>query len=1018
MIHRLFIEKKPEYAVSALGIKQDIEKSLGIVVEEVREFLRYDIEGLSIEQLEKCKSIIFSEPKVDILYSENMPSLGSEYIVFGLEFLPGQYDQRADCCVQCIQLLLNCKRPIIKCARVLAFKGKLKTEEIEKIKKLLINPVECREANLNKPKTLAFEVGEIAKAYQIEGFKDFSDKAIADFHASFGFAMNIDDLCFVRDYFKREGRDPFETELKILDTYWSDHCRHTTFLTELTSVDFKGDKNHPVVKAYKKYQDVRNELYKGRSDKPECFMDMATIAAKKLKKDGILKHLDESEEINACSVNVAIEVDGKKEDYLLMFKNETHNHPTEIEPFGGAATCLGGAIRDPMSGRSYVYQGMRITGAPNPLKDPKLTLEGKLKRAVITKTAAKGFASYGNQIGVATGLVNEIYHEGYEAKRMEAGFVISSTPKKNVVREKPVKGDKVILLGGETGRDGCGGAVGSSKAQDQDSINTCGAEVQKGDALCERKIQRLFRNGNCTRLIKRCNDFGAGGVCVAVGEIADSIDINLNAVPKKYEGLSATDLAISESQERMAVVVADKDVDKFIAFADEENLDATVIATVTDSGSMRMYYDSNIVADLKRDMLNSAGIRAKQSAIVEEKKTEFLDKVEAVAKEAIKNKEFDKALEAVLSSLQVCSQKGLIEHFDSTVGAGSITVPLGGKNQLTPSSVMAALIPTEGQSSLASVCSFGYDPDLSSESPFLGAMYAVVTSVIKLAITGVALDNIYLTFQEYFKRLGKDSERWGTPLASLLGAFEAQLGLGLAAIGGKDSMSGTFEQLDVPPTLISFAVGTMEASDVISNVFTEANQQVFRLRLQRDEYGVPNFQYLKELLNALNKEILTKNITVANIVERGGVAAAVTKSSLGDDYGVAGVEAKIEDLFAPSLGDIIICANNIKALDKFKPELVGTTYGKEDEKWCEASENNLKSAYTKTLEPIFPSKPSYEVPYKEVSYNKTKSSEILNSQFSIQTQNQQFLSQYFPVLIANTIRLKRLNKPVLRLSFL
>ena len=700
-------------------------------------------------------------------------------------------------------------------------------------------------------------------------------------------------------------------------------------------------------------------------------MDIATIAAKKLKKDGILKNLDESEEINACSVNLAIEVNGKKEDYLLMFKNETHNHPTEIEPFGGAATCLGGAIRDPLSGRSYVYQGMRVTGAPNPLKDPALTLEGKLKRAVITKTAAKGFASYGNQIGLCTGLVHEIYHEGYEAKRMEAGFVISAAPKKNVIRSVPVKGDVVILLGGETGRDGCGGAVGSSKAQDQDSINTCGAEVQKGDALCERKIQRLFRNGNCTRLIKRCNDFGAGGVCVAVGEIAESIDINLNAVPKKYEGLSATELAISESQERMAVVVAQKDVDKFIALADEENLDATVIATVTDTGRMRMFYDGQAVVDLKRELVDSAGIRAKQTAVVEEKKTEFFFRVEEVAKKAFENdiNDIEEALKAVLSSLQVCSQKGLIEHFDSSIGASSVLVPLGGKNQLTPSSVMAAIIPTEGESSLASVCSFGFDPDLSSQSPFLGAMYAVVTSVIKLALAGVKLDTMYLTFQEYFKRLGKDSERWGVPLASLLGALEAQMGLGLAAIGGKDSMSGTFENLDVPPTLISFAVGTMEAGDVISNVFSKADESVYKISLKRDEYGVPDFEYIKELLAALNKEILAKNITVANIVERGGVAAAVIKSCLGNDIGVAGVEQEVCEMFSPSLGDIILCASNIKVLDKFKPELIGTTFDKDSEKWCGTAKHNLKTAFTSTLEPIFPSKPPHEVPSKEVSYN-------------------------------------------------
>jgi len=957
IIYRIYTEKKEGFRVSSDGIKKDIYAVLSIPLAEVREFLRYDVTNIDSKDLEKAKTIVFSEPQVDMLYQEKLPDL-KDYTVFAVEFLPGQYDQRADSCEQCVQLLVQKEKPIVKCARVFAIKSsKLTDTDLQRIKAYLVNPVEMRLANLDKPKFLIEEHQKPAMPPVILGFKNYSSEQIKDFHSKVGFAMTVQDLEFVRDYFKKEERDPTETELKMLDTYWSDHCRHTTFLTKLNSVAFETDKKHPVQEAYKAYIKTHKEIYKGRKDKYPCFMDIGTIVAKKLKKQGILLNLDESEEINACSIKVKATVDGQSEDWLIMFKNETHNHPTEIEPYGGAATCLGGAIRDPLSGRSFVYQAMRVTGAPDPNKSTKLTLKGKLPRRVVTRVAAKGFSSYGNQIGLCTGMVKEFYHEGYEAKRLETGFVIGAAPAKNVVREVPKAGDVVLLVGGETGRDGCGGAVGSSKSHTEESLNSCGAEVQKGNPLTERKIQRLFRNAECTTLIKRCNDFGAGGVCVAVGEIADGIDINLNAVPKKYDGLSATELAISESQERMAVVVAPENVDKFIALAANENVNAVRIATVTSNSAMRMYYDNELVAELKRDMLNAAGVRQTVNAKIKEDKVNLADLTDSKTLSFVVANDFKGALLHNLSELHSCSQKGLVEHFDSSIGAGSVLVPLGGNSLLTPSQVMAALLPVDGQTDTASVCSYGFDPELSSVSPYLGAVYAVVESIVKLVSSGADPSKIYLTFQEYFKRLKSDPARWGTPLASLLGAYTAQMALGSAAIGGKDSMSGSFEELDVPPTLISFAVSYLPANNIITNVFTKG-QKVYRIGLKRDKFSMPDFSYLNKLTKVLHNQILAKNVTAATVVERGGATAVTLKSCIGNGLGFHFVGLN-KELFAPYFGDIVLSLNDKTAFKGFDIELLGetTTEGIVTVANDKIELGELIAAYTGTLEPIFPTKP-------------------------------------------------------------
>ena len=896
MIYRVFVEKKDN--LQAKKVMDEAKNLLGINdIEDVRLLIRYDAEGMTEEEFEAAIPGVFSEPPVDNVYRENA-EFGKDYSVFAIAYLTGQYDQRADSAAQCVQLLTQKERPLIKCARVYAVKG-ASPDEVEKLKKHLINPVESEEVGLEKPATLVHEHIEAPDVQTVEGFTAMSDGEIAAYHRKMGFAMSVEDLAFVRDYFISEKRDPTETELKVIDTYWSDHCRHTTFATEITDVEIEGD-NPRVNEAYKLYNDLFNELYAGRTDKYPCLMDIATIGAKKLKKEGKLPNLDESEEINACSINVDVELDGKPEKYTVMFKNETHNHPTEIEPFGGAATCLGGAIRDPLSGRTYVLQSMRITGAADPTEPLENTLPGKLPQRVITTTAAAGFSSYGNQIGLATGQVDEVYHPGYKAKRLETGYVVAGARSDMIYRERPKAGDVIILLGGETGRDGCGGATGSSKAHDKKSVQTCGAEVQKGNALTERKLQRLFLNKEATRKIKKCNDFGAGGVSVAIGELSDGVEIELDLVPKKYEGLSGTELAISESQERMAVVVAAKDVTEFIRLAAEENLTATPVAKVTSDRRMKMFHRGRAIVDISRDFLDTNGVKQRTPAEICENATHFFDKKQSAG--------FKADLINTLSDLNVCSKKGLSETFDSTIGAKSVYMPFGGKNQLTPVTAMAAKI-VGGETDDCTVSAYGYNPNLMSSSPFTGAIYSIVTSVAKVVAAGADMNDVRLTLQEFFMRLRDDKKRWGVPFSALLGALYAQINLGLAAIGGKDSMSGTFEDIDVPPTLISFALAPAKASKLITNVPECAGEKLWLIPMRKDENFVPDFEYLKKLYAAVHAGIASGTIRHATVIEQGGIASAVAKCCFGNGLGF-NFALPEEELFAERYGDIIVCADD------------------------------------------------------------------------------------------------------------
>ncbi len=934
MIYRIFVEKKDN--LQAKKIKSDLAAQLNIHAEDVREVIRYDVEGISEEEFNEAVAGVFSEPPVDTVYREELP-VAAGYDVFAIAFLDGQYDQRADSAAQCVQLLTQKERPLVKCARVICVKG-VTQEELARVKHHLINPVESSEVSLSKPRTLKRARMSTHDVPVVHGFTKMSDEEIAAYHKKNGFAMSIADLAFVRDYFAGEKRDPTETEIKVIDTYWSDHCRHTTFATELKNVTIESDDPH-VQKAYDLYRSLFAECNGGRADKYPCLMDVATIAVKKLKKEGRLDNLDVSDEINACSICIDAEIDGKAAPYLVMFKNETHNHPTEIEPFGGAATCLGGAIRDPLSGRTYVCQAMRITGSADPREKLEDTLPGKLPQRVITRTAAAGFSSYGNQIGLATGIVDEVYHPGYKAKRLETGFVVGGAPKDMVYREKPKAGDVIILLGGETGRDGCGGATGSSKAHDAHSVETCGAEVQKGNPLTERKLQRLFLNKEATRRIKKCNDFGAGGVSVAIGELSDGLTIELDKVPLKYEGLSGTELAISESQERMAVVVAKEDVDEFIRLAAEENLSATPVATVTDDRRMKMFFKGHAIVDISRDFLDTNGVKQVTDAAIKDDTTHFFDK---------KDVDFRSGLLAALSSLNVCSKQGLSEMFDSTIGARSVYMPFGGKNQLTPVIAMAAKL-VGGETDMATVSAYGYSPELMSSSPFTGAIYSVICSVSKLIAAGCDFDAIRLTFQEFFMRLGTDPKRWGVPLAALLGALYAQIGLGLGAIGGKDSMSGTFEHIDVPPTLISFALAPERASCLITNVFTETGAKVYRLPVPKDANFIPDFKSYAALCRRVRENIQSGNIAFATVAENGGTAAAVVKSCLGNGLGFAFAAG---DLFTECYGDLLVSLIDASAF----PEAVyvgetaksGFTCGKVTVSFDEA-----ESAFENTLAKVF-----------------------------------------------------------------
>lgn len=895
-IKRIFVEKKKGCDIEASQLFADIKENFEIsALEGLRILYRYDVEDISDDAFAVAEKTIFSEPPVDNVYLEKF-DMAEDEVAFGMEYLPGQYDQRADSAMQCVQIISGDDNAVINAAKIFVLKGKLTVGDIEKIKNYCINPVDSREASMEKPETLRMKLNIPETVETLTGFIDKNEEELLALRAEMGLAMSDADIIFCQKYFKdTEKRDPSITEIKVIDTYWSDHCRHTTFATNITDVKFEDGKYKKVIEdAYNMYLDLKKDL--GRENKPQCLMDIAVMGMRALKAQGKLANFDESEEINACSIVVPVDIDGKTEDYLIMFKNETHNHPTEIEPFGGAATCIGGCIRDPLSGRSYVYQAMRVTGAGDPTVPVQDTIEGKLPQSKLVRSAAHGYSSYGNQIGLATGQVTEIYDEGYVAKRMEIGAVIAAAKKSDVVRERPEKGDIIILTGGRTGRDGCGGATGSSKEHNTESIHTCGAEVQKGNAPTERKIQRLFRNSEVSRMIKRCNDFGAGGVSVAIGELADGLEINLDLVPKKYEGLDGTELAISESQERMAVVVDKNDVDRFIKFANEENLEATVVAEVTDDRRLKMFWNGNDIVNISRDFLDTNG--AAQYTTVEVKSpAEKPAKIETAGN--IKEKWLE-----VLSDLNVACQKGLSERFDSTIGAGTVLMPFGGKNQLTPVEAMAAKVPVlEGDTTTATLMSFGYNPKVAKWSPFHGALYAVVESVAKIVATGGNYDSCRLTFQEYFERLGNAPERWGKPFSALLGALVAQMKLGTASIGGKDSMSGTFNDLDVPPTLVSFAVDVSDVNTIISPELKTIESYIVKLTTKYDDNDLPVFDSLIKNFKLVSKLIKNKAVTAASTIGQGGVAAALSKMAFGNDIGF---EINDDDLFNYNYGSFIL----------------------------------------------------------------------------------------------------------------
>ena len=868
MVYRIFTEKKKELAAEARALLNDINTLLQIKsVTSLRIINRYDAENITKELFDYAVKTVFSEPQLDNTYSclENDGAA-----VFAVEYLPGQFDQRADSAAQCIQLISKGDRPLVRTAKVYMLYGDITAEELNAVKKYVINPVEAREAALEKPETLVLKYNIPSSVATLTGFTGLSSSGLADFVNKYGLAMDTDDIKFCQDYFKSEHRDPTMTEIRMIDTYWSDHCRHTTFLTHIDGAVFEDEL---LQSAYNDYLQMRKEL--GRT-KPVCLMDIATVAVKYLKAKGCLEKLDESEEINACTVKIKVNVDGNDEDWLLLFKNETHNHPTEIEPFGGAATCIGGAIRDPLSGRSYVYGAMRVTGAADPLKKVSETLPGKLPQRKIVTTAADGYSSYGNQIGLATGIVDEIYHDGYAAKRMEIGAVIAAAPACNVRRETPAPGDVVILLGGATGRDGCGGATGSSKSHTLKSLENCGAEVQKGNAPEERKLQRLFRNPVACRMIKRCNDFGAGGVSVAIGELADGLEIDLNAVPKKYEGLDGTELAISESQERMAVVVSESDVERFIELANTENLGAVAVAVVKKEPRLVMNWNGKTIVNISREFLNSNG--APKHITAEVSKPQPFDKQISGS--------FTENYLALADDLNVCSKRGLSEQFDSTIGAGTVLMPFGGKNQLTPIQAMVQKISVEKKhTDDCSVMSWGYNPFITEKSPYHGAYLAVVESVSKLVATGAEFKDVYLTFQEYFERLNKDKKRWGKPLAALLGALKAQTELKTAAIGGKDSMSGSFENLDVPPTLVSFAVTTDKTENIVSNEFKKAGNKVILIKPEYDKNGLPNTASLLNVFKRVTSLLRSGKASACYTPTLGGTAEAVMKMCFGNSLG-------------------------------------------------------------------------------------------------------------------------------------
>ncbi len=974
-VRRIYVEKKPPYAVRAKELKEELISYLGLTgLTGVRVLIRYDVENISQDTYEKACGTVFSEPPVDVLYEESFPA-AEQALVFSVEYLPGQFDQRADSAEQCVKLLNESEEPVIRSATTYVLSGELNEEDVRRVKEYCINPVDSRETSEEKPETLVAVFAVPDDVAIFEGFTALPEEDLKKLYTSLNLAMSFADFQFIQTYFaNQEKRDPSVTEIRVLDTYWSDHCRHTTFLTELNEVSFEdGYYRKPIEEAYEAYRADREELYRGRTDKYISLMDIATMGMKKLRAEGKLADMEVSDEINACSIVVPVEIDGVTEEWLVFFKNETHNHPTEIEPFGGAATCLGGAIRDPLSGRGYVYQAMRVTGAADPTVSLKDTLPGKLAQRKIVTGAARGYSSYGNQIGLATGLVDEIYHPNYVAKRMEIGAVMGAAPRKNVIRENSDPGDIIILMGGRTGRDGCGGATGSSKVHTTESIHTCGAEVQKGNAPTERKLQRLFRREEVSRLIKKCNDFGAGGVSVAIGELAPGLRIDLDKVPKKYAGLDGTELAISESQERMAIVVSPKDVDQMLAYAQEENLEAVPVAEVTEEARLVMSWRGKVIVDISRAFLDTNGAHQETAAAVtmpDEAKNYFktgacYESVSHKKKAAKSGTNADEAKQewlSMLADLNVCSKKGLVEMFDSSIGAATVTMPYGGKYQMTPIQTMTAKLPVLGGScDTVTMMSYGYDPFLSSWSPYHGAIYAVISSVAKIVAAGGDYRGIRFTFQEYFRRLGTDPKRWGEPLAALLGAYEAQIKLGLPSIGGKDSMSGTFNDIDVPPTLVSFAVNVTKAGNVIYPEFKKAGNVLVTFPIPKDAYDRPDYERVMVLYDKLTELSHEKVFVSAYALGAKGIAEAVSKMAFGNGLGVR-IDAPKEMLFAPSYGDILV---ELDPADVSKLAQAGVSCRKVGEviehARIECGDMKLElsealDAWTDTLESVFPTR--------------------------------------------------------------
>lgn len=979
-IRRIYVCKQNEFAIEARHLLKDLKENLGIGnLESIRIFHRYDVEGMTDQEFESAIPTVFSEPPLDNVYLGDFGKLDDER-TFGIEYLPGQYDQRADSAAQCLQIISQSQKPIVLAARIFAVKGPISDEEFLQIKKYLINPVDSREADLGGKESLRMDIAQPGPVQALDGFIDFDTERLTELRDSLGLAMSVEDLSFCRQYFKdREQRDPTITEIKMLDTYWSDHCRHTTFLTTIKEVEFQdGELAEPIKNAYERYLHGLKHIA-GKTDEDNCLMSIATMSMKEMRHKGRLDDMENTSEINACSIVRDVVVNGEKDEWLIMFKNETHNHPTEIEPFGGAATCLGGAIRDPLSGRAYVYQSMRITGSGDPRQKIENTLAGKLPQRKITTEAAHGFSSYGNQIGLATGYVNEIYHPGYIAKRMEVGAVIGAVPRKQVLREEPQPGDVIMLVGGRTGRDGIGGATGSSKEHTEESLETAGAEVQKGNAPEERKLQRLFRKPEVTRLIKKSNDFGAGGVSVAVGELADGLEVNLDAVPKKYEGLDGTELALSESQERMAVVVAKEHVENFKLLAAVENLEANAIARVTADPRLKIIWKGQTIVDVARDFIDTNGVRQTTEISVTPPQADehYFEKLKPEIENKLSN--IKEAWIANLGRLDVCSQRGLVERFDNSIGRSTVFYPFGGIYRATPTESMTAIIPIlDGHTRSASIMSYGFNPDLSSWSPFHGAVYAVVESVAKIVAGGGYYQDIRCSLQEYFEKLGNDSEKWGKPFSALLGSYLALSEFGIAAIGGKDSMSGSFKELNVPPTLISFAVNMLEATDAVSPEFKRSGSNVVLVKAPRDEHSLPRFDALKTNYSRIHQWVKDLKIAAMHTVRAGGIAEAVSKMSFGNRVGFAFNQAlDSRELFLPEYGSIVVelapDTNPQEFMEGIDATLLGTTLAEPviDVLDSKIAIDEALAAWEAPLEQVFPTQPPNAIAAPQrISYDK------------------------------------------------